>query len=716
MDIFPVEGMQLVCLLGFEENMSRMTCRQAYSLTSEAGATKMERLYVKLDKWMSQWSVFETQTNPINLSAYLAQKVGYVYSPLIKELVQLGLKPKVSHKTAKLNSAKLRFGDKPQTTNTCSSNLHHIDHFGHFSSGIAFDSDSVLPFLLQPQTLFKHVKRYHGSGNNFAWFGFIEIMLLSYLWTKTMFHQIVTGTNQEIADYYSQRNFPRVFESVPHQYQLYGLINSFCLYALILRLFITARLIKRSIVNRNGYKEIEMTQLNGGFLASLRWPIRDWVKVCFIAFNHYKICDKDYKRKCSLEREAEKNAHLHVTPHPVENIQETGSLEFIFRENLIDFSKCYEFYGFDIEHKVPQWHYPLRNCRMDIWELSLLVWLTVLGTPAVVGSIGSMMLVDLYIELALLSEKKFDSTFMECVGELPNLLTRPSLLLRMFDVAILLVVQLPHLVEAATTYLDLITLISRIRKLNERFKVDLESCKHFALMYHSDNQQLEPANSRTDSNCSYPYSANQLELDFTCHQEHKTHIYGNMNTRQKHALNKSLKQSLNMAETISKEFISLKRTLTSYLDLLLIGSGFCLAVAASVVIGAETKLIRVISVFAISSCSGPLIISAVLCMVVESMVSTSVYVLQCASLPISNSAIRLILHHNAQFRKMLLILYRLLVNEGSYIERRVLWNLIVEVSQYEKKTDRSFGIIGQYPLTPTTLGQVRCAKVNSDPY
>lgn len=55
---------------------------------------------------------------------------------------------------------------------------------------------------------------------------------------------------------------------------------------------------------------------------------------------------------------------------------------------------------------------------------------------------------------------------------------------------------------------------------------------------------------------------------------------------------------------------------------------------------------------------------------------------------------------------MLLILYRLIVNEGSYIETKILQSLLLEISQYEDVSDRSFKIIGQYPITPTKVGEV----------
>lgn len=55
---------------------------------------------------------------------------------------------------------------------------------------------------------------------------------------------------------------------------------------------------------------------------------------------------------------------------------------------------------------------------------------------------------------------------------------------------------------------------------------------------------------------------------------------------------------------------------------------------------------------------------------------------------------------------MIAIINRLLVYKDRYIEIRIVKLLMSELSWYEQKSDRAFKIIGQYPLTSSTLGQV----------
>lgn len=66
---------------------------------------------------------------------------------------------------------------------------------------------------------------------------------------------------------------------------------------------------------------------------------------------------------------------------------------------------------------------------------------------------------------------------------------------------------------------------------------------------------------------------------------------------------------------------------------------------------------------------------------------------------------------SSQFKKLITIINRLLVNRGPCLKYRVVKLLMLETSRYEQKSDRAFKIIGQYPLTSATLGQVRHSQL-----
>lgn len=57
-------------------------------------------------------------------------------------------------------------------------------------------------------------------------------------------------------------------------------------------------------------------------------------------------------------------------------------------------------------------------------------------------------------------------------------------------------------------------------------------------------------------------------------------------------------------------------------------------------------------------------------------------------------------------RALVATINKLLVNEGNYINSRTIKALMIEAKQYERDGDRAFKVIGQYPITPSTLGPV----------
>lgn len=549
----------------------------------------------------------------------MSQKVGCVFSPLDKELAEKSLRLSRSQSTHKqaLENRPYRFS-KP---------IIHPIKLKH-ESRKGSTPDSIWPYLFKPHKLFKCIKQYHGSGSSFFWFGVVETVLLSYILGKTVFHLLYTEDNQEIADYYSERFFPRMYESFPYQYQLYPVIIVQSSMTLVVRLFVFARLVKRSIINRNGYKEIEMSQLNGAFIASLRWSMRDWIKLFFSSsWTHFKACrSKKVGRECDIDLKVEKQAHLYGQRLGSYSVLETNSFESLLEDNLIDFSKCYELYGFDTNFRNPKWHYPATNCRVDLWELSLIMFLIHTVTIGLSFVIVLLVLVGLFVELAVLSPNKFNSSFSDCIAQLPSLLMSPSHILRLSDQIILLISQMVHHIEASVTYTDLFSLMSRIRKLNERLQEDLDICRYYAYMQLLEDKKR--GHERLSTEWIYSRQQNQcLDQKFkdNFQVEQGAYVYGNMSPQQKLAVNRSLEQSLVMAKIVNNEFMAIKKSITSYMDMLVMSSGFCISVAFMVLMDAQTNLIAFAVSVAVSSFSGPLVFSSVLCMIIEQMVSNKVH-------------------------------------------------------------------------------------------
>lgn len=454
-------------------------------------------------------------------------------------------------------------------------------------------------YLLRPKELIHLMKRYHVAGDMCIISIFSHLLITIYLWIKAVFHAIYTKTDKETAEFFASHYFPRLFESYPKQYELYGTIGAQCSYILILRLYVITRLIKRSIINRNGYREVEMSQLNGVFIESLRWPLKDWFRICLLGFRHYNRCklephalDNKVTRKrgvCSIDTGSkEKEAHLYSKSWDWNRIIGSAQTCFLCEANPIDFSPCYRYNGLKLDngHRT-RLHYPDDNCRLDIWELSWLVILTLYAVPVILSYLTIAGFMSLMAELAVLSPNKFRSTILECLQQIPNLFTNANHLMRLIDSYLFFWMLSHHIFEQAPIHVDICALLSRIRKLSERFQADL-------LMDVSITTRIQASGDITNDRGS------RAERKF---------------------LNESLKTSIFLAKTVNDEFKMLKKSTTNFLNLLTLGGGLCLAATGSIIFVAESRMTQFVVLICFTYSVLSIVLSAILCMAVEIRVS-----------------------------------------------------------------------------------------------
>lgn len=565
--------------------------------------------------------LFQVQLNLMQLATTLAHNVGFVFTPLNKELIKS--KPRLSIHNFENDDPISVFQAKHQVSHSFhdifQSETHleyndnrHIDRREH---------ESLCTYLLRPLELVRIVKRYHVAGNRCILSMIVQVYLLLYLLTKNLFHQIYTGDSQEIADYYAQHYYPRLYCSLPNSHEMYGIINFLCIYVLIVRLLMIIRLLKRSVINQDQYREIEVTQLNGTFIGSMRWPLKDWIRIFFLGLLHKRNCIGDTGKqlvvsdrideKDDLANEKEKRDHLYCRSWDWNLSLCTSRSDFLCRANPIDFSRCYQNYGLRLNNNHQSgWYYPKYNCRIDLYEFSWMVALVLLGIPGTIFVILLAMVTGIIIESTVMSPKGYESTLLEGLEHFPDLISSPRNLMRLMDGYIFIVMLIPHQIEAAALYLNVTALLSRIRKLNERLQQDLNFCLHL-----TDTVRYMRLVGR---------SVSQTDSDLIINLNHVLTDrvdYDTINTAQKDALNKSLEMSMFLAKTINDEFRMLRKSKTVYLDCLLIVGGFCVAMQLSFMFSTASQQVKVIVFFSIFASAFPVIMCSALCMAVENRVS-----------------------------------------------------------------------------------------------
>lgn len=575
-----------------------------------------------------KWSKLKNlRVNIFSFGTYHFYKIGYVFSPLNKELIAYTLQQYNG------GSASAEY----ETTGTNSSAMSRGRPLAELNS---VNRQAWLHILLQPSQLVRLVKRYHSVGNGFIVMSLLELISLVYLLIKCVFHQMVTAKNKQLAHYYAANYYPRLFESTPEPHYLYWTLSVLCCYNLIVRLMVTCSLIRKSVVNSNGYKEVEISQLNMACICTFGWKISDWIKVLKVGLKHRDVLRCNYNCKEEAAQDADslnerrliKQNHLNCERKSW-SATDRNPLEKLLPllRNGIDFSACYKLHGLELGNALEMskdWYLPEPNYRFDLWELSWLVYVVLIGTPLLYVSVTVALTIHSTLELRQLTDEPSQATLMECVKQIPNLMINLRHLIRLVDVYIFVLTQLPHHIESALAYLNLLIFVSRVRKVEERCRNDLHFCHHRASLLRMAKADLTDPTDEQQSNLHQPFFTLVADVragveKFYEHQEKLAlkSQYNNLSSRERQALNRSLKQNVDMVRLLSKEFTLLRRSLTDYLDVSLIGCGFVCAVCLSALFVAKSGLTLLIVVLSLASSLGPLSLTMILCAAVESHVS-----------------------------------------------------------------------------------------------
>lgn len=531
--------------------------------------SKMFTRYLKISQITSRyWShIREREVNPVALFATIAHQITFSCSPLSVSLVEL---TKANQSTDLSTTGFISLPSEDWTSNEpCRLEL----------------DENWYRFFLKPRKLVELIKRYHCVGNKFFVLLIAQFGMVCYLLFKAIFHRFVTGTDEELAKYYADRYFPRIQYSYPNTYDLEAYIAKVCLYILLYRLLHLHDLIRNSVIHRNGYKYISITQLNLTSTAAFRLPLYKWKDFLKLLFKHHKECiTDDDKRK------------MHLTfKYGIEGaINEKDMIDLIYFENAITFSECYSnfeefFTGNETENKWTNgWFVAKPVMRMDPFELGWLTIAAMIGIPFAAIFITFMIICATLVELcAIASDRDQD----DCLAQFPTLIFDLARLIRLFDIIALIAIQLPQNIEAALFYYDSCATISRARKVKEALQKDLLQC---LIM---NNKIFEAG--------------------------HLARFRDKISTRlKKQQLNRSIYLHTRLTMCVYHEFRDLRRAHALFLNILMIGGGFLISISASELIKSPLVIEKIILIAVIINCSIPIVSSVLLCIIVEHTVST----------------------------------------------------------------------------------------------
>lgn len=527
--------------------------------------------YLKRNLWLPWWSSARYRIfNPLLIFSLMAQHVTFSCSPLSVNLVEL---TKASRSLRPRNSSPSRMSDL--VTIDC------IQTAADLNISIDRKGENWFKFLIHPRRVAEYIKQYHCVGNTFFIITAAQFLILFYLCFKAMFHKIVTGTDEKLAQYYADSYFPRIHQSYPDAYDLDTFVVEICLYILVCRILRLYTLIRNSIINRNGYKHISIAQLNFSLGAAYQIPLYKWKTLLDIAFSHKRECSEDL----SVRR-----AHI-AFPKDLDKIIDNNHLyEILYFHNPINFDNCYaalkmDFKGVTKFKWTENWYVSSPCMRIDPIEFS---WLISAGSVGIPISLLILTVLTLFMTTHELCTIASDKNENSCLAQIPILLFDLSRFARLFDILAMTFIQLPQQVEAGLLYWDCCIMISRARKVKEALQEDLDYCT-------------------TVSKIGYIYRSPYRRFKIS--------------PKDKYGLNRSIHLHIRLTQYIYHEFLDLRTAHAAFLNILLVGGGLLIAISASELLTTESIIKQLVLRAFMISASIPICLSLFFCIFAEYTVS-----------------------------------------------------------------------------------------------
>lgn len=407
--------------------------------------------------------------------------------------------------------------------------------------------------VFKPKLLAKAIKQHHMCEDSFFVCVLIQFVALIYLLYKTAFHPIMTGDNQRLARYYEDKYlFPRMFQSYSNAHNFYNMAFSVCLYYFLIRLLSLIRLIKYSLINLDGYKQVTTAQMNFSYAAIGDYHAPGWWNFFKYAYKHHRQT-KNYSLKSHTQLNKITCRHI--------DSQQLYNTNLIYQVNILDFNECYK--GFD-RLFGPQWRpkkYTNWHLNQPVQSADPVEWAVMAAIFTVAFNLA-IYFVIISIVAALVFEVINEHDDISPILQRPwhhfcLWLSKPTRLIRFIDIVVFIFVQLPNQIDATFIYFDCGILFSRVKKLTKCFQEDLVLCL-------DDYKQRVHVGKHTHAN-HFGYSGDQ-----------------NPN-RHYSRLNDHLRLLVKLARFLRLEFLDLKKYHSDYINLMMMLTGFCIGSAFSLI-------------------------------------------------------------------------------------------------------------------------------------
>lgn len=447
--------------------------------------------------------------------------------------------------------------------------------------------------LLKPRELFRAVKKYHGVGNLFAVSVILHSSILFYLLAKCCFHAVYTKQNKQYAIYIEANNyFPRIFESYPESHLLYNLTIALSLYCSFLKVINLYRLIRNSILNKDGYRQISVTQVDAGSLTMPNCSFSQWLALIRDGLRHGRECQVDFDTLAS---------HLHLSKHRLEPTTTSSKLDLrclssraskmrrLYDVNLIDFKKCYEkhehlFKPEDRANYLSNWHCSEPIHRLDFYHWAIISLIFFSSVSLVfffsIGIIISIYYMELSAAIQENEGRQAVIGLLEAFRFVPTYLSQPWRLIRLMDIFLVIYAEIPAIIDAQAYDWSAQIVASRAGKLGSILTEMRKFCLDYeTIRYGLANPDLALPLAYLKIRCLSRYSLLFQEDKQTSMNQLLDE--GHFKSLIRPKLNEAIKESMHLAGHLHAEFLDLKRVYSTYLTAMItyaaLGTAFCIS-------------------------------------------------------------------------------------------------------------------------------------------
>lgn len=411
----------------------------------------------------------------------------------------------------------------------------------------------VWSILLSPIRVYRLMKSYHMAGNKVFAIHFLYIGLLIHLFVKSIIHSVVTGEDKEMMAYFDSIYYPHLASISPHPYFFNNLLIAFLVYTLTFRLRSLFKLVRLSILNSNkdSYGDLSITQLNFSYLSSFKLGLKEWRKLWKQLTEHDKMIRSS--RETFIK-------HLSFNRTIHNESKYLCERDLVFGFNLIDYDECYSKTVLRDSEKrkrsIYPWHISEPIDRMSPCGLRQLIIVAIVATLMAIANITVGTIALILTEVANTFPAHVQPTIWECVQALPSHLKDPLNWVRIFELFVIALSQLPQINDAIVVSVDIHIIDSRIHKLMRIFKVELEICKEKARSLV--RQDRRNSGDGGDNRSRSPSVASVKQLEPPIKQE-DNEIVRNFNIRVRH--------NLKLTRLVYLEFLNLRKNHTGILNL-----------------------------------------------------------------------------------------------------------------------------------------------------